>query len=44
MWFIKRMAVDHWEVDRAAQEATELGMNNPKLKQFAIDYAQTHKR
>ena len=44
MWFIKRMVVDHWDVDRASQEATALGMNNPALKQFAIDYAQAHKR
>jgi len=44
MWFIKRMVVDHWDVDRAAKEATDLGMNSPKLKQFAIDYAMTHKR
>ena len=44
MWFIKRLVVDHWDVDRAAKEATDLGMTNPKLKQFAIDYAQTHKR
>jgi uncharacterized protein (TIGR01244 family) len=44
MWFIKRMAVDHWDVDRAAKEATDLGMTNPKLKQFAIDYVQSHKR
>ena len=44
MWFIKRLVVDHWDVDRAAKEATELGMTSPTLKQFAIDYAQTHKR
>jgi len=44
MWFIKRMAVDHWDLDRAVMEATDLGMNNQKLKQFAIDYVQTHKR
>ena len=44
MWLIKRVAVDHWDVDRAVQEATDLGMNSPKLKQFAIDYVQTHKR
>jgi uncharacterized protein (TIGR01244 family) len=44
MWFIKRMVVDHWDVDRAAKEATGLGMSSPKLKQFAIDYAQSHKR
>jgi len=44
MWFIKRLVVDHWDVDRAAKEATDLGMTSPKLKQFAIDYAQAHKR
>jgi len=44
MWFIKRMAVDHWDADRAAKEAAELGMNSPKLKQFALDYVQNHKR
>src|SRR6202795_835588 len=43
MWFIKRLVIDHWDVDRAAKEATALGMTNPALKQFAIDYAQTHK-
>jgi uncharacterized protein (TIGR01244 family) len=44
MWFIKRLVVDHWDVDKAAKEATDLGMTSPKLKQFAIDYAQAHKR
>ena len=44
MWFIKRLVVDHWDVDRAAKEATDLGMTSEKLKQFAIDYAQSHKR
>lgn len=44
MWFIKRMVVDHWDEPRAEKEATDLGMNSPTLKQFAIDYAMTHKR
>jgi len=44
MWFIKRMVVDHWDVDRASKEATALGMTSAALKQFGIDYAQTHKR
>ncbi len=44
MWFIKRLVVDHWDVDRAAKEATALGMTSPTLKQFAIDYAAAHKR
>ncbi len=34
----------HWDSDRAFQEATALGLTSPALKQFAIDYAQSHKR
>jgi uncharacterized protein (TIGR01244 family) len=44
MWLVKRLAVDHWEADRATAEATALGLTSPALKQFAYDYAQTHKR
>ena len=43
MWLIKRLVVDHWDTDRAVKEATELGMTSEKLKQFAIDYAASHK-
>ena len=44
MWLIKRLVVDHWDVERASKEATDLGMTSAALKQFAVDYAQTHKR
>jgi protein tyrosine phosphatase (PTP) superfamily phosphohydrolase (DUF442 family) len=44
MWMIKRIAIDHWDVDRASTEAAALGLTNPTLKQFALDYAQSHKR
>ena len=44
MWLIKRIAVDHWDADRAASEATALGLTSPALKQWALDYAQSHKR
>ena len=44
MWLIKRLAVDHWDVDRATAEATALGMTSAPLRQFAIEYAQTHRR
>jgi len=44
MWMIKRMVVDHWDADRAGQEATALGLTSGALKQFAVNYAQTHKR
>ena len=44
MWMIKRIALDHWDTDRAGTEAAALGLTNPTLKQFAIDYGQSHKR
>ena len=42
MWMIKRMVVDHWDADRAYTEANALGLTSPALKQFALDYAQSH--
>ena len=44
MWMVKRITVDHWDTDKAGQEAAALGLTSPALKQFAIDYAQSHKR
>ena len=44
MWLIKRVAIDRWDVDRASTEATALGLTSPALKQWALDYAQSHKR
>ena len=44
MWLIKRIAVDHWDVDRATAEATALGQTSAPLREFAIDYAQAHRR
>lgn len=44
MWLVKRLTIDHWDVDQATAEATELGLTSGALKQFAINYAQTHKR
>lgn len=44
MWFIKRLVVDHWDEDRAWKEASALGMTSLPLKEFALHYAETHKR
>jgi uncharacterized protein (TIGR01244 family) len=44
MWLIKRLVVDRWETDRAVTEASALGLTNPALRQFALEYAQSHKR
>lgn len=43
MWMIKRLAVDHWDVEKASTEAAALGLTNPALKEFATKYAETHK-
>jgi hypothetical protein len=44
MWLIKRIAVDHWDVDRAVKEAVALGQTNEAARTFAIEYAQANKR
>ena len=44
MWLIKRLAVDHWEVEKAVTEAIALGQTNTTLRQWAIDYAAAHRR
>jgi uncharacterized protein (TIGR01244 family) len=44
MWMIKRMVIDGWDADKAGIEATALGLTNPTLKQFAIDYAAKTKK
>jgi len=44
MWLIKRIAIDRWDADRATKEAILLGQTNPTLRQFAIDFGQSHRR
>ena len=43
LWMVKRMVVDKWEAERAATEATALGMTSAALKTFAIDQAQARR-
>jgi uncharacterized protein (TIGR01244 family) len=44
MWLIKRLVIDQWDVERATREAAALGLTNPALQQFAIDYARKRGR
>lgn len=44
MWLIKRVVVDGWDVARATDEAVLIGLTSPALKQFAMDYATSHRR
>jgi uncharacterized protein (TIGR01244 family) len=42
MWMVKRIAIDKWDVDKASEEATALGLTNATLKAFAIEQAKKH--
>lgn len=41
VWLVKRVVVDGWSVDKATEEAERIGLTNPKLKAFALDYLKT---
>ena len=41
---IKRVLIDKWEMDRASEEAAQLGLTNQALKTFAFDYIQAYKK
>jgi uncharacterized protein (TIGR01244 family) len=40
LWMVKRMVIDKWDADRAATEATALGLTRAALKTYAIEQAQ----
>lgn len=44
LWLIKRILIDNWDQDRALEESAQLGLINPGLKTFALNYIQTHRR
>jgi uncharacterized protein (TIGR01244 family) len=44
VWMIKRVLQDGWEIDKAREEAEAIGLTNPRLKAFATEYIQTHKK
>jgi hypothetical protein len=44
MWLMKRAIVDGWEVEKAMEEATALGLGNETLKQFFLDQIRQRQR
>ena len=44
MWFVKRVLVDGWEVERAGKEAAELGLSNAALKTFMLEYIASRRK
>ena len=43
MWLLKRVLVDGWDVNRAVEEATQLGLSNESLRQFMFDEIEKRK-
>ena len=37
MWLIKRVLVDGWDMNRAVEEATALGLTNEPVKRFVFE-------
>ena len=44
MWLIKRVVVDGWDIARATKEAEAIGLTSDTLRQFAVEYATTHRK
>ena len=44
MWFVKRVLVDKWDMDRAGAEAASLGLGNATLKTFMVSYIESHRK
>jgi uncharacterized protein (TIGR01244 family) len=41
LWMIKRVVIDNWELARASDEASAIGLTSPGLKKFALDYLES---
>lgn len=44
MMMAKRMLVDGWTEARASEEATAIGLTNPAMRQFVLDYVASKKK
>lgn len=44
VWLAKRVLQDNYSVDKATQEAHAIGLSNPGLEKFALQYIADHKK
>lgn len=44
VWLIKRVLVDKWDLEKATKEATDLGLANERVKQYALAYIKAHSK
>lgn len=43
MWMIKRALQDKWPIEKAQAEGEAIGLSNPQLTKFAVDYIAKHR-
>ena len=43
-WMVRRVLRDGWSIEKAEDEAKKIGMNNPKLREFVLDYIRRHQK
>ena len=44
LWLTKRMLVDKWDEAKALEEARLIGLSNPALEKFALDYVASRRK
>jgi len=44
VWMIKRALQDGWDIDKARAEAEAIGLTNARLREFAVEYIQAHRK
>ena len=44
VWLVKRVLQDNYSIDKATQEAKAIGLSNPGLEKFALQYIADHKK
>jgi uncharacterized protein (TIGR01244 family) len=44
VWMIKRVLQDGWDLEKARTEAKAIGLTNPKLEAFAVEYIQSQRK
>ena len=44
VWLVKRVLQDNYSLEKAANEAHAIGLSNPGLEKFALQYIADHKK
>ena len=44
VWLVKRVLQDNYSIEKATQEAKAIGLSNPGLEKFALQYIADHKK